>query len=108
MNFDVDDIVLIVHYPKPEVIGQMAEVTLVRPKFLGDETWYVLVDSTGRRRAAAHSWLRRQDWGELRAVLAFDTATSPRARSSHPTDSARCSMRSRRVDTRSKRALLGT
>jgi hypothetical protein len=69
MDFNKGDIVLIDHYPLPEAIGRQAQVLIVRPRFLGAETWYVLAEVNGKKRAAAHSWLRRMEWGELQTLL---------------------------------------
>ena len=78
MDFEEGDIVMIERYPIPKVIGRLAKVVIVRPRHVGDETAYLLVDTTGTERAARHAWLRRPKWDELRTLLRWggaDTAT---------------------------------
>jgi hypothetical protein len=76
VNFSEGDIVVIVQHPIAEAVGRDAEVLMVVPHLFrpGGEMWYVVAEATGKKREAAHSWLRRRGWGEVRVVLEFDTA----------------------------------
>lgn len=72
MNFEPGDIVVIEYYWRRAVIGRSAEVVSVHPQGhpneeirfvfgrLGSEAvWYILIDSQGEQRCAAHPWLRK-------------------------------------------------
>lgn len=80
MNFEPSDIVQIVVHPLPYVIGLTAEVLSAHspeqcvrthpmlPVLAPGEIWYVVLDVTGTKRMAAHSWLRRADPVPLRSA----------------------------------------
>ena len=74
MNFGEGDIVVIGDYPLREAIGRDARVLIVAPSFCGSETWYGLVDVTGKPWIAAHSWLRRRAWDESCSIVGVATA----------------------------------
>jgi len=71
MNFEVGDIVAIIHHVDPDVVGRWAKVRKVHPNGgtlnplltaldLGF-TWYTLLDDHGEFHGASHPWLRRID-----------------------------------------------
>ena len=70
MSYEPGDIVVIEYYPISYVRGRCAEITSVHPQGSNrhplilalapdDSIWYVLIDISGVKRAAAHSWLRK-------------------------------------------------
>lgn len=69
MDLSQGDIVVIDYHPISELIGRVVEVVTVTPSFLGGVTWYVIIEVTGEKHAAAHPWLRRMNWDEVQALL---------------------------------------
>ncbi len=67
--FEVGEIVVIVQHFRPEVVGREAEILIVRPDLAPPIVMYLIIDSTGRKCAALHEWLRRRDWKELQTRL---------------------------------------